>query len=1214
MADELVKIAEDSARGSFFLISGTALATVIMAVASILVGRFLGPDLYGQYTLAFLIPQLLYLFADLGIGQGVTKFAAGLNAKGELNRLTKMLKYALILRAAVGIALFIINYAFADLLASTVLNSAELAFYVRLASVSILFQVIFSTATSAFVGLDKTEYNVLATNIHALAKSILSIALVLLGLGVAGAITGHVASYIIAAAVGAFILFIVLRKKQDPKNDQNAKDDLKTLMKYGAPLYISLLLSGFISFYQGFMLAIFTTTADVGNYKAATNFATLLSVVSIPITTALLPAFAKLDSSTDQKIKRFFKLANKYTAALVLPITVLIIMYSTQIVQIIYGLEYQTAPQFLATYCLIYLLVGLGYLTLTSFFNGLGETKTTLIISLIGFVILAVLSPILTRAYSVQGSIIAILIASTAGIAYGSYRARRKFHIEFDTRSLVKIYLVSAISSVPPLLLTLFAHLSRITDLGVGALLYLFTYITLAPMTKIVTASELQMITQVTKKTRLLALIATPIIRYQQWVLSTTRETLIVIVKAAVVGATALVLFWQDLTIIFTDALHSEVTSYVLVIPFLLAYLFYRKRKMIKAAVPLEPSKLWKKIPFNEVVGALLFLASLLLYWYGSYTFTPLEYHMLALPIFVSACVLILFNMQTLRQILFPIVFLFLLVPPPAEILYYVGSLLSSFSSDLSYNLLKILSIPVSLSTIDGIPTITVTQPDGTIIPLQVDIACSGIYSQIGFFIFALFIAYIIRDKLWKKGAMFLLGFPLIYMLNVLRIAIIGILGYYYGEDLALNMFHLFGGWVLIFLGTFMLLVISEKLFKTRITPRPTPKCPECSPQPRTANDFCLACGKIQNIHFNKIRKKDLAKVSALILSVILVMSIQTPVFALTEGPAEIITQTATGGNATTALLPQLNEYILHYLGRDEAFEQRAQQDASLIYLYEPENESGYWIWVTVEIASARSSLHRWETCLITWPLTHGEQPTVNQIDLRDILLLQNPPIIGRYFAFNYTDTNETQAVLYWFETSVFRINSTVQTKQVKISVIAYPNSIREVPAIEGELLAVATRITEHWGSIKTWSQTALLLSHNGDKLFILTMIFLVVIVLLYALDKRKEKKQNNIAYGKLSKANKQIIDAVRQAEKQKPPTLNTILQAFANITGQTTSKEELIQRLSDAEKTGIVERKIANIEDEPVQAWKTEIAFPEKRKPIDILRSLIPTRLKLKR
>ena len=46
MEYDLEKVAEDSARGSFFLISGTALSTVIMAVSSILIGRFLGPELY----------------------------------------------------------------------------------------------------------------------------------------------------------------------------------------------------------------------------------------------------------------------------------------------------------------------------------------------------------------------------------------------------------------------------------------------------------------------------------------------------------------------------------------------------------------------------------------------------------------------------------------------------------------------------------------------------------------------------------------------------------------------------------------------------------------------------------------------------------------------------------------------------------------------------------------------------------------------------------------------------------------------------------------------------------------------------------------------------------------------------------------------------------------------------------------------------------------
>jgi len=57
MTDELAKVAEDSARGGFLLISGTALATVIMAIASILIGRLLGPELYGQYTLAIVVPN-----------------------------------------------------------------------------------------------------------------------------------------------------------------------------------------------------------------------------------------------------------------------------------------------------------------------------------------------------------------------------------------------------------------------------------------------------------------------------------------------------------------------------------------------------------------------------------------------------------------------------------------------------------------------------------------------------------------------------------------------------------------------------------------------------------------------------------------------------------------------------------------------------------------------------------------------------------------------------------------------------------------------------------------------------------------------------------------------------------------------------------------------------------------------------------------------------
>lgn len=48
--------------------------------------------------------------------------------------------------------------------------------------------MIFTTATSAFVGMDKTEYNAVATNVQAISKAIAQIGFAVLGFAVAGAV------------------------------------------------------------------------------------------------------------------------------------------------------------------------------------------------------------------------------------------------------------------------------------------------------------------------------------------------------------------------------------------------------------------------------------------------------------------------------------------------------------------------------------------------------------------------------------------------------------------------------------------------------------------------------------------------------------------------------------------------------------------------------------------------------------------------------------------------------------------------------------------------------------------------------------------------------------------------------------------------------------------------------------------------------------------
>jgi exosortase len=664
-----------------------------------------------------------------------------------------------------------------------------------------------------------------------------------------------------------------------------------------------------------------------------------------------------------------------------------------------------------------------------------------------------------------------------------------------------------------------------------------------------------------------------------QWPGSFTPTRFAFALKIAIIIAATLTVFHQDLVLIFSDALQNETTSYILAVPFILAYLVYRKRKMLRTVMPLTGQDQPRNTRYlASISGILLTATAVLLYWHGSYTFTSVEYHMFALPLFTAGLCLILFNPQTLRQLAFPIAFLFFLMPPPSEILYFAGSTLQVVSAQASNAIVNAFNIPSALTMESGNPLITLTAPDGTPLPFSVDIARSGIYSLIGFTVFAVFIAYIIRDNPWKKAALIIIGIPLVYFLNIVRITTMLFIGYNYGSALALQTFHTLGGWVLIFLGTLVLLLISEKALKTQIFSKPAAKCVQSNPEPQPDRDYCRGCGRIIRPATARLHKSDAVKLAAIILTAGLLVTIQAPVFALTQGLPIITFNTPSGQQFSTQVLPQPDQYTLTFLYEDTQFEVQAKQDMSLVYLYVPVNESGEPIRASLEIASTQSSLHGWETSL---------SARANQIDLRDIQLTQNPPIArARYFVFQYKATDGTQAVLYWHSSAVFMINSTVQTKHVQISLIAVPSSMDELPRLEVQLVTLATAIADYWQPIQTWSETTLIISQNGITLSAATSIALALTLFYYEAEARKRRKASLTATAKLTSSSRDIVEAVQKTKK--PATLENLAATLQKSTGQKPTTEQLERRLQELEKTGIIKASVHSQNDEPVQTWKT--------------------------
>jgi O-antigen/teichoic acid export membrane protein len=490
--NELIGTATDVSRGTLFLFIGGTISTIIAALCSIIVARLLGPELYGAYSLCIVVPSFLLLFTDFGVNPALIKFSAKLKAEGRLGQLAYMIKHSLLFKLAISFTILCIGLIFSDILATFITNRPELSFLVRISIFLVLFNSLFSAINSILIGFNDMKRSSLLSIIQQLARSILSPLLIVIGFSILGAIVGYVISYILSAIIGIVIVyFIYYRKLSYDDNNNRFKDDLKIMINYGSPLYISSFINSIIGTYQGILLAWFTTNIIIGNFSIALNFTTLILLLINPISTALFPAFSKLNPDCEE-IRYMVKYAIKYTAILLVPASVFVIIMSKDLVSAIYGNAYVLAPEFLSLYSISFLYAGLGSAVLGSFFNGIGETKVNLNATLIYSAIFIPMALFLIKSYSILGLIIGFLISTSSSFIYSLFVALKKFHVSIDFQNSLRIYLASAISAIPILMLTTYLQLSNIINLVISAIIYVFLYLTIIPLIGSLNTTDLE--------------------------------------------------------------------------------------------------------------------------------------------------------------------------------------------------------------------------------------------------------------------------------------------------------------------------------------------------------------------------------------------------------------------------------------------------------------------------------------------------------------------------------------------------------------------------------------------------------------------------------------------------------------------------------------------------------------------------------------------------
>ena len=489
-------MAKVSAKGSFHLLWGLVISTVISSIATIFVARLLGSDLYGLYGIVLITPNLIGVFRDWGINSAMVRYTAQFQSEDRASEVRSILVSGIIFEIALGMALSAISFALSGYLATNVFHRPEITYLIQIASISILAGGLINAALAAFTGIEKMELNSLMLIAQSIIKTAIMITLVVLGLGTSGAVIGYTFAMVIAGLIGVALVWT--QYKNLPKLNTvklEIKAYTKTMLTYGTPLSVSAIISGFQSQFYAFLLPIFYITDNntIGNYGIASTFIVLIAFFATPITTMLFPAFSKLNPQKDKEtLRNVFQFSIKYASLLVVPVAALVMCLAEPAVSTLFGKAYSTAPLFLVLLAINYVFTAFGSLSVGSFISSQGKTTFILYLTLIAAAIGFPMGYILIMQFGVLGLIVTSLVTGIPTTIISLYWIRKHYELTVDWRSSAKILLSSSIAAALTYILINELGFSSLIRLIIGAVFFAFVFVATALFTQTINKSDIE--------------------------------------------------------------------------------------------------------------------------------------------------------------------------------------------------------------------------------------------------------------------------------------------------------------------------------------------------------------------------------------------------------------------------------------------------------------------------------------------------------------------------------------------------------------------------------------------------------------------------------------------------------------------------------------------------------------------------------------------------
>lgn len=316
-------------RKSLLMMVAQALTAILSFAGLSVMTRYLGVDAFGSISWAMALVVTFNTIADLGFSVTHIKRVSEGKDIGECISTFALYKLSLTGLMVLSMTIFLLVSASYKQLQGDGLTMILLF---------ILYYVFYDIASIAMVTFDARQETA-KTQSSYMIDPLLRLPLIaifsLSGMGV----VSIVAAYLIGGfGLMIFSLYLLSREKIVWKKPR--------LMRYYAsfalPYALVTTMSSISPNLDKILLGVFWTNVEVGYYSAGWSVAFIISVISISISSLVFPAFSRLHAEgNSEQIRTLTRVSERYTSMLALPFIVILVVFSGDIMTLLFGAEFR---------------------------------------------------------------------------------------------------------------------------------------------------------------------------------------------------------------------------------------------------------------------------------------------------------------------------------------------------------------------------------------------------------------------------------------------------------------------------------------------------------------------------------------------------------------------------------------------------------------------------------------------------------------------------------------------------------------------------------------------------------------------------------------------------------------------------------------------------------------------------------------------------------